>query len=468
MSWTADDVQERRRPPAPVPREEAPSVLALLWALRHNPLEAWTREHFERSIVLSSSALGHSAMVCDPSAIRRVLVENVDNYRKDELQRRLLAPALGNGLLTSGGEAWKSQRRRFAPLFTPRMVESFAPAMAHEAGLLASRWKAARRGRPLDVAEEMGRVMLNVLEHSLFSGGLGLAPREFMQAASHYFDTQGRVDPFDVLGAPDWLPRIGQIRARPVLKFFTKAVAAVIAARLKALADNPNDGVFDLLTALLQAREAETGQGMTEAEVAANIITFIGAGYETPANTLSWALFLLAFDETWRLRMEREADQEMPDGEFIAGTLDRFVITRAFIEETMRLYPPVSIISRQAIGGDVLAGQPIKPGTIVVLAPWVLHRHRLLWDSPEHFAPSRFLGEARNRIDKFAYLPFGAGPRVCIGASFAMQEMIIMLATIARHFRLDMAEGEVVRPVHRITLRPEGGLRMILRQRSPC
>ena len=456
----------RSRPPAPYPRQTPHGILGILRALRNNPILTWTREHYEKPIVLATSMLGRSAVVCEPAAVRRILIDNVDNYRKDELQKRLLAPALGNGLLTSGGEQWRAQRRRFAPIFTPRMVSSFEPAMVEQAQRLVARWRPLYEGTRICVAEEMGRTMLGVLEQTLFSDGVGREPGEFMRAATHYFDTQGRVDPLDVLGLPDWIPRLGKIRARPALEFFPKAVDAVIAARRDLLANDPSAAPRDVVTALLEAQDDETGQRMSDAELAANVITFIGAGHETPANALSWSLFLLSFDPAWRAEVEREVDREMPDGQFVPGSLDRFVYTKALIEEAMRLYPPVAIITREAVRGDVLAGQRIEPGTIVVIAPWVIHRHRMLWDDADHFDPSRFLPEVRDGIDRFAYLPFGAGPRVCIGASFAMQEMTITLATIARHFRLDLAPGHKVEPVHRVTLRPEGGMKMILRRRQ--
>jgi cytochrome P450 len=233
--------------------------------------------------------------------------------------------------------------------------------------------------------------------------------------------------------------------------------------RLAALSCVPPD---DFLTVLLAAHDdLRTERALSKQEIAANIFTFIVASYETSAAGLAFALYLLAIDSEWRERVEMEADSELPEGRYVEGALPRLMATRAVVEETLRLYPPIPTISRQAIASDRLAEQSIDPGTFVVISPWVLHRHRLLWKMPDLFDPSRFLPGARETIDRFAYLPFGAGPRTCIGGPFAMQEMIITLATIVGRFRLELAAGHKMWPVHRVGLRPEGGLPMILHRR---
>jgi cytochrome P450 len=189
------------------------------------------------------------------------------------------------------------------------------------------------------------------------------------------------------------------------------------------------------------------------------------AGYETSASALCWVFYLLSLDPEWRERLETEVDRELPDGQFVAGSLDRLVMTRAVIEETLRLYPPIATLNRQAVAADRLGDHAIEPGTFVMIAPWVLHRHRSLWEMPDHFDPARFLPDARDNIHRFSYLPFGAGPRVCVGASFGMQALTIMVATIIRRFRLELAPGSKVWPVHRITVHPEHGPYMLLHPR---
>jgi len=259
------------------------------------------------------------------------------------------------------------------------------------------------------------------------------------------------------------VPRLGRIKARPALLFFDRAVDNIIATRRRRLAEDTANIPDDILTLLLKAQDPETGQPMSEEEVRANIITFIAAGHETTANTISWSLFLLSQSPHWQERVVAEAEREIDSS--VEGLAERLVETRAVIEEAMRLYPPLAAISRAAIAADELGGRHIEPGSMVVIAPYVLHRHRLLWERPDEFDPNRFLGPARDRIDRFAYLPFGVGPRICIGSAFALQEATLVVATVMKHFRLQPVPGRRVWPVLRVTLRPDGGLPMVVRRR---
>jgi cytochrome P450 len=458
-----DETLTRRlfRPPAPEPRRTSGDLFDFLKAARTNLLTTWMDEHFERPIVAGDGVLGRLTVVSDPAAIRHILVENAANYRKDDLQLRVLAPGLGRGLLTAEGDEWRLQRRMLAPLFNPRTVTGFVPAMAQASERLVRRWSRRRQGRVLDVAVEMTRVTLDVLERTIFTHGLARDPDALGRAITRYFEAIGPLDPLDVFGLPAWIPRIGRLRARPAIRFFEEVVGELVDTR-KALLASGGPAPRDLLTLLLEAADPVTGKGLTEVEVGANIVTFIGAGHETTANALSWSVYLLSQDPDARAEVEREVDEVLGDGPAQPEHLDRLVYTRAVIEEAMRLYPPVPILSRAAIADDRIGDVKIPGRSIVTIAPYVLHRHRTLWEEPYSFMPERFLPHRRQAIDRFAYLPFGAGPRVCIGASFSLQEATIVLATTIRHARLDLLEGHVVTPLHRITLRPSGGLPMRL------
>jgi cytochrome P450 len=461
--WSA----ERRAycPPAPEPHPRPLDPIRLVRTLRRNPLECWARPHFEEWFVNGGLPVGHVLIVNHPNAIRRVLFDHADNYQKDRIQRRVLSAGLKDGLLNAEGERWRVQRRVLAPVFARKTVAEFAPAMVSAAEALVERWFNRGEGATIDAAAEMARVTLDALEHTIFADGLGCNPENIRQAMRTYFDTIGKISALDLVGAPDFVPRLDRLRAAPTLRFFESAIDEVIARRRRRLADEQREGVpRDILTLLLSALDPDTGLPMTEGEVRSNILTFIAAGHETTANALTWALFLLSQLPEWQDRVRTEASREL--GGRSIGLAERLVETRAVIEEAIRLYPPIAAISRVALGPDDLSGARVERGSLVVISPYVLHRHRRLWSRPDEFVPERFLADARTRLDRCAYLPFGAGPRTCIGSAFALQEATIVLATIVRHFDMAMKPGHRVWPLLRVTLRPSGGLPMIIRFRT--
>lgn len=450
-------------PPYPRRPDRPRGALSAILTLQRNPIELWCKADFERPVSVGRTILGLRGAAHDPAAVRRIFLDNAANYRKDDLQLRVLRPGLGNGLLTSEGEDWRAQRRALAPLFSPRLVAEFAPAMQRVARAAVERMSRRRDGAVTDVSELMSRLTLEVLEQTLFSQGLAREPSAFQRALTSYFDTIGRLDPLDLIGAPAFLPRMRRLRGRGALTFFDSAVDAIIENR-RALLDRGAEAPRDLLTLLLSAKDPENGRGMADADVRANIVTFIGAGHETTANALTWSLFLMSQSPEWRERAKDDADQAFEAGR--PPATEGCETLRAIFEEALRLYPPAAILSRQAIADDELGGVHIPAGAVMMVSPYVLHRRRGLWDNPDAFDPSRFLGERRDRIDRFAYIPFGAGPRLCIGMAFAMQEGIILLAHLLRAFRFDLVEGHVVMPQQRVTLRPRGGMKMHVKQRG--
>jgi cytochrome P450 len=449
------------RPPAPAPQPSPLGPFAMLATLRRNPIETWTEAHFEHFILSGRTILGNTAVISAPAGIRHILVDRADNYRKDDLQRRILAPGLGDGLLTAQGERWRTQRRVIAPLFSAKTLHAFIPAMTEAAEALAIRWSQRRDGAIIDVQKAMGKVTLETLQRTLFADGLGGSPDRFADALSQFFEAIGRLDPFDLLNLPEWLPRLTRHRSRPSLAFFETAVTEVLERRRRRREQNA-DLPRDLLTLLLEARDPDSGVGLSDEEIRANVITFIGAGNETTANALTWSLYLLAHAPEWQQRLRDEADRH--SATIRDKPLD-LVETRAVIEEAMRLYPPVASLSREAVDADDVLGRRIRKGTLMMIVPWIVHRHRKLWSDPDRFDPSRFLPGTRETIDRYAFLPFGAGPRVCIGAAFALQEAVIVLSTIMKHFRLRPIADEHVTPVQHITLRPRGGMPLIVERR---
>jgi cytochrome P450 len=447
---------ERQRPPAPLPREGALGPLALYRALRQNSITAWRSDAFEEPYIADRNQIGGFMLLNDPGLIRHVLVGNAANYPKDDLQLEKLTPAVGRGLLTADGADWRLQRRTVAPLFQPAAVASYFAAMAVSVDEMLARWEThARSGDVVDIAHEMTALTYDIISRTVFSHEIE-TPAEVMGAAiTTYFDALGRIDLWDVLPLPRWLPRPAFIRARPALKIFRDEVGRLFEkrrARIAAGKSVPDD----LVTRLIAARDPETGAPLPDTVVHDNLVTFIGAGHETTANALTWTLFLLSQFPDADARVAAEATHDAPG----ADDLAKLSGTRMILEEAMRLYPPVPFMSRDVAARDQLGDVVVTPGIRILIVPWVLHRHRKLWPEADMFVPERFAPERRGDIPRFAYLPFGAGARICVGATFAMQEALLALTMIARRYRLSLAEGADVMPFARMTLRPLNGLPM--------
>ena len=448
------------RPYVPEPRSGPASLAKVVWLSWHEPLAIWSQRHFREPVMWGESRLGHAMTVSDPKGIRRVMLDNVQNYVKGRVQRRVLGPLIGDGLLLMEDDGWKRARRTLAPLFAPRRLAVAAHRMDEIAEARAQSW--LRRGDDALVLVdlEMTRVTFEILSATLFSDQLGRDMAGFEHALLRYSQTAARVDPLDVVGAPGWLPRVGRIMGGSALRYFEDMVAGLIAARRARLKDG--EAPDDITSALIRAQDPETGAGLSDREVAANILTFILAGHETTARTLGWTLHLLSHSPAAAEAVAAEADAlDLADPDW----MDKAPWTRAVLEEAMRLFPPAPLLTREARGSDEVCGVEVRPGTQVLISPWVLHRHERLWDDPSAFRPERFLPGARDRIDRYAYIPFGAGPRICIGAAFALQEAMIVLSAIMRRLTVRPGDLEEPRPSQRITLRAEKGIRLRVRRR---
>lgn len=453
--------QESWQPPAPTPLSKTPGTIKLLRTLWKNPLEAWTKTYFEQPIVKTNLPGIRATVVNSPTAIRHVLMDNRANYQKDSLQKRIMTHALSNGLLMSEGEQWRNQRRTLAPIFNHRTVVSFAPAMLAATDKLAAEWGKSPDGTVHDVAEDVMGLMFDVLERTIFSEAFGEDAQEVRSAMRQYFDAIAHIDPFDVLGLPEAIPRLTRLRVASTVRFFDQTVDKIIANRRQRLQQDPANVPDDILTLLLKAG---TENALTEPEIKSNIMTFIAAGSESTATAIMWTLYTLSQSQYWSDRIVTEARREFAGPE--EDLASRLVETRAAVEETIRLYPPIAAISRVALEADDLDGCRVEPGEMVVISPYLLHRHQTLWDRPNEFDPSRFIGRSRESVDRFAYLPFGAGPRVCIGSPMALQSATLVVASIMKNFRLQVAPDHKVWPVLRVVLRPEGGLPMAVYRRD--
>ncbi|MBT1158259.1 cytochrome P450 [Aminobacter anthyllidis] len=447
-------------PPAPIPRTKPPSTLEMMRIVYRNPLELWGEPSYNEPWISVSGVGGPLVIANDPGLIRHVLVDNARNYKMATVRQMILRPILRDGLLTAEGDVWKRSRKAMAPVFTPRHIFGFAQPMLARTLDFVKRYDDATG--TVDVAQDMTMLTYEILAETLFSGEIAGEAGSFAHEIDRLFETMGRVDPLDLLRAPEWLPRLTRIRGRKTMAYFRKIVTDTVAMRSDKLARDPDGAPEDFLTLLLRA---EGPDGLSRQEIEDNIITFIGAGHETTARALGWTIYCLA-EATWeRDRVEQEIDAVLAREPDPVKWLDAMPYTRAAFEEALRLYPPAPSINREPIAEDEYKGFKIPRKAQVLVMPWTVHRHRKLWDRPNAFMPERFHPENRDRIDRYQYLPFGAGPRVCIGMSFAMQEAIIALAILLSRFRFDTTAETKPWPVQKLTTQPQGGLPMRVTKR---
>ncbi|WP_332678211.1 cytochrome P450 [Brevundimonas sp.] len=452
------------RPWTPPRRNKPLGFAQFLWVSWRDPLLMWSERHFREPQLYGKGPMGAVIVVSHPAGVRRVLTENAANYEKGALQRRVLGPMLADGLLLTEGDTWRRARRILAPLFTPVRTQRLAVRMGEVCARRVRDWSLQHGARVLNIDSEMSGLTFDMLSATLFSDELEGDAKGFEKALDRYLSMGARIDPLDVIAAPAWVPRLGRAASGGVARFFEERVSRLVTRR-RALIESGTEAPDDLLSALLLARDEEDGAALSDREVAANILTFILAGHETTARTLGWALHLISRSPDVAARLRAEADAfDLSDPKWADG----LPWTRAVIEEAMRLFPPAPTLARLALGPDEIGGQAIEAGTAVVISPWVLHRHHGLWDQPDEFRPERFLPENRKSIDRYAYIPFSAGPRVCIGAAFAMQEAMIALATLLRAAEVEAVSTVEPRPMHQITLRSRSPIHLRLRARLPA
>jgi cytochrome P450 len=419
-----------------------------------------TDRAFEAPIVTGRSLFGPYALISDPAGVRRVLVENAANYPKAAMDLRFFTALFGGGLLGSDGEVWRRHRRVMAPAFDPRSVAAYGPAIVATVQAFLARWEALPEGALIDMAQEMKALTLQVISRTVFStdseeiiGLVGGALTRGLEAAA-------------TANVLDLVPVIGELRMRARERRLAAdsaaldgAIERLVRERLANLAGAP----ADLLTRLAAALDEEGGGGLSPREIRDEIVTIFMAGHETTANTLSWIWYVLSQRPAEARRLAAELDLALGDRPPAQEDLPRLVFTRRVVEESMRLYPAAPGLStRRALAADEVCGHRIPKGAAVSVLPWVLHRHRRLWDDPETFDPDRFSPERSAGRPRFAYLPFGAGPRVCIGQVLAMNETILILAALAQTYSPRLAPDAEVVPAANITLQMKHGLKMIL------
>jgi cytochrome P450 len=434
-------------------------VLGHLREGRTDPLGSFLRWHREVGDVTRLRLAGVTAhLLSHPRHARWVLQEGNKHFVKPIQGRRNLAIVLGNGLLVSEGSFWLRQRRIAQPAFHKKRIHGFGERMVSAARDTAADWKRrAAREEPFDVARDMMRLTLQVVQETLLgtspsrdADAIGDAVSVVLAMANARFSR--------LIQPPDFLPLAENRRFKSAMGVLDGAVARIVIERRGA----PPTG--DLLSMLLEARDEETGEGMDDRQLRDEVMTIFLAGHETTANALSWTFYLLGRHPDIARKMEAELDRVLGDRDPEMQDIGALPYTKAVFLESMRLYPPAWLLARAPVEDETIDGYFIPAGSRIFLCPWVIHRHPEFWPDPEGFDPERFLDESA--IDKFAYLPFGGGPRLCIGHAFAKMEGVLVLATLARRFHLSLVSGHAVVPEATITLRPQNGVMVTARCRA--
>ena len=437
-------------PPRPPLAPDDLSALGRLSLIRRNAIASWGPRAYEEDIVKGRFFRRSSFILNTPDAIRHVLVDNYENYTRTPAAFRVLRPILGEGLLLAEGRAWKNQRRTLAPAFAPRAIPLLIPHMlaATDDAIATLNGEC---GKPVDLREAMQHLALDIAGRTMFSFEIdkhGPALRSFV---NDYGERLAQPRFLDLLLPVGW-PSPRDISRALFRRRWTRFMQKLIAERrAKGAETGAAAAPHDLFGLMVAARDPETGEAFTDEQLGDQVSTMILAGHETTATALFWSLYLLALDPATQDELAAEAKSAVAGGGLDAS---RLTFTRAVLDETMRLYPPAFLIVRAASGADTVAGESVAARDVVLISPWLLHRHEKLWDQPNAFLPSRFL-PGNPPPDRFAYLPFGVGPRVCIGAQFALTEATLALAKLIAAFRVELLDREPVTPVGVVTTQPD-------------
>lgn len=432
------------RPPVPPAPARPLSFRQFLRAVRTNALTMFPQAAYEQDSTPTSLLGRKTIMISAPDAIHHVLVGNPGNFRRSPASIRILRPITGEGLLLSEGDIWKLQRRTIAPALAPRVM----PMLAGH--IVASTERAivhlAAQNEPIDLLGSMQNLALDIAGRSMFSLEMdhyGPTMRAYMNEFGLRHSSASLLD----MLLPPSIPTPGDFGRSRFHRRWMSFIETILAARLnEPQPETPRD-LFDLLRA---ARDPETGAAFTPPQLRDQVATLILAGHETTAVTLFWAIIMLAEAQDEQNWLAEEASQVKisPDA------IQALIRTKAVVNETLRLFPAAFVVVRETIKRDSAAGISLSPRDVVMIAPWILHRHLKLWDDPTAFRPDRFMPD-QPAPSRFAFMPFGAGPRICVGAQFAMSEAILVLAALIGRFRITRVDTRPVLPIGIVTTQPD-------------
>jgi cytochrome P450 len=437
---------------------ERPLGLLGLRTLLRNYIETIPRPAYEQSVTRIRTRLSDVLIVSDPNIIQEILVEKAEAFGRDPATRRSFAPVIGDtSLFLAEGADWRWQRRAVAPIFRHETLLSFVPIFATMAQRQVERWRGVQCAVPIDAAAAMTHTTFEIIVEAMLGGSASLDAERYSRALKDNFDTIPWHIIYVMFSIPDWMPYPHRRRAMRSRDFLHRDIRRIVESRRSIRSSQP-----DLLNLLLAARDHETGRTMSDNEIVANLLTFITAGHETTAVALTWALWLLAKDQATQQRVFEEVRAVAGDQTIDATHIEGLLFCRQVVQEAMRLFPPAPGIARISKDAMEIGGIHIPARTRIHIPVFALHRNVGLWDNPNAFDPDRFAADRVKVRSRYAFVPFGGGPRICIGAGFAMIEAAIILATVVRAFCFQPVAGHRPKPVARVTLRPTGGMPLLI------
>ena len=452
MSDTTTD-RQGLYPPTVVPPEQPLPFGRFILRFIRNPLLTIARPVYDEGLLIRNNGRRIVAYVTSPTLVEQVLLKESEVFHKSPIEKRIFRNTLGDGILTSQGASWRWQRRTAAPLFRVGDLNALVPMMTAEAEAQAKRWATAPAGNMHPIDADMTETTFRVISSTMFGGKADADTREILAASDEALESVSWDIAAAIMRLPDWVWYPGKHRRRNAGRTLRAMTAKMLERRRQTGIEGP-----DLMGRLLQAHDPETGAPMSDSQLVDNLLTFLGAGHETTAKALTWSLYLLARAPEWQDKIAAEVKAVCGDAPIGAEHLDRLDITRAVFKEAMRLYPPAPMMNRLLAEPTKLGGHDLPAGTFIVIPVYAIHRHRRLWQDPDRFDPTRFSKENEARQARTQFMPFGFGPRTCIGMSFAMMEGVAILGTLVRRARFDWDGKHLPEPLSRITLRPKGGM----------
>jgi cytochrome P450 len=427
----------------------------LLYHLVRNPLSVLPQSAYEEPITVLRNRVGGTVVwVSAPALVEEVLLNRATDFEKTAVEKRVFSRTLQDGVLTSEGKLWRWQRRTMAPMFRHADVLRYVPDMAEAAEEQVARWRSAGGGAVHEIGHDMTETTFAIIVRTMLTGGLPAEADTIKRATAKMLSRISWEIAFGLVGVPRWMPHPASLQLIRLSRQLRESVGAIITRRQRSGEDTGDD----LLGRLLAARDPDSGEPMDHDRLVNNLLTLLEAGHETTSRALTWTLFLLARVPEWQDRVRAEILSVVGDGPVTADHLPRLVLAQQVLKEAMRLYPPVPAMSRTALKSMTLGGEEVPAGSMIVVPIWCIHRHRRLWSDPDRFDPARFTPEREAEFPRGQFMPFGAGPRICLGGAFAMMEATVVLASLIRGARFDWAGSHEPKPISRITLQPKGGM----------